>query len=729
MYKVVAGIVASFVIFYAADSMAVPRAFSDSFNRPNSETVGNGWSYFGNNEFDPIIGANRLTTPELSTSPNQSGIFRQYDLTAGAEIHARLTQTNGFGGELSQFSSSVSLFNSRQGTGGYEIYVMRSGSSTDSSRVALFHNNELLEEIYSPFQFNDSLNLKFNYSASDGRLQGRISDAESGWDFNFNQRISPTSSSTVGLRLSAPDVRSPEITKPTFDDFSISAFSTFVPPTFIGPVQQAPTVAAHLKALPSGLQLWSADSNSFSPVALSGDFDPSKKTIVLVHGWNGAKSILGAENPLDGWMKGLARDIDVREHNANVIAYDWYLRANSTDLGAGFVPNGEINREAKSLIDGIRALYSGIEAPQGNVQIIGHSLGAAIGAKAAVCLTGGSVSGVCDAAIAGITTEVPDVERVTLLDAPESKIANDVGGRVNIDGVVKKLAATPGLSVQSVISTLPALGYGKEYPNILNIDISLAGHSGIRDEWYKPTVLPGIFSPVVDTGVGLIFRDLPDGLGYDQSNGSIEADSNLARDYGAGVGLANPYKLTDTRTLGAFSAAVKKVVNFTEEALHSFSPGAGYLDLLPTGEITATTGSPIYAYFDVDIPVEAQYFEMEFNPLKWATEDLLAIYMDGQLVFWIDGAEFRDSWMSTGEIDLLPWLGKSVQFTIGYFSDAPGNSIVYRPISITQLQAVPLPGAGWLFLSAVGLLACDRRRVRSMASNDAMGRGRPQHFI
>jgi len=258
------------------------------------------------------------------------------------------------------------------------------------------------------------------------------------------------------------------------------------------------------------------------------------------------------------------------------------------------------------------------------------------------------------------------------------------------------------------------MGYGKPYRDILNVDIDLTDHSGVRDEWYRPTILPGIFSPFVVIGDEQISRALPFGLGFDQSNSSIEADSNLLRNYGTGVGLINPFNLTSTRTLGSTSAAIKKAIDFSLQTVHSYSPGSGFLDIAPNGEITATTGSPIFAFISLEVSETAQYFEIEFHPLSWETEDLFAIFIQDQLVFRQHGAEFVDSWMLTGEIDLLPWLGDTVELTLGYFSEEAGNSIVYRSAAITELQPVPLPAPIWLLFSSFCALGFARHAKRKV---------------
>lgn len=145
--------------------------FTDDFNRPNSATVGNGWSNTtGNIGGNLAIKNNELTCP----STGGAGIFRPFPFTAPITTTARVKEQNGFGTLLRRYVTSFLVRNNGTLNQGYGVVVVRSDQNFNNSQVILVEDNTQLASIPSTFQYGPEIHVSVTFNL-DGSVTGTVS--------------------------------------------------------------------------------------------------------------------------------------------------------------------------------------------------------------------------------------------------------------------------------------------------------------------------------------------------------------------------------------------------------------------------------------------------------------------------------------------------------------------------------------------------------------------------
>ena len=117
---------------------AQPQSFFDDFNRPDLDTVGNGWREIAGNQTNPLIRGNELTIREVT---GRAGIYRPWTFERPVTVSATLKEKSGYNALPRQYGHS--LLSRHNGTlgGGYGIFFGRSDINYDNSGVTLVDTN------------------------------------------------------------------------------------------------------------------------------------------------------------------------------------------------------------------------------------------------------------------------------------------------------------------------------------------------------------------------------------------------------------------------------------------------------------------------------------------------------------------------------------------------------------------------------------------------------------
>lgn len=447
-------------------------------------------------------------------------------------------------------------------------------------------------------------------------------------------------------------------------------------------------------------------SNSFDQT--SSYFDLGEDTFVIVHGWNGAGSSIakGSFDEIE-WVEEMAQSLRKSEgEDANILAFDWSELANSTSFnpmsvllanssspplniqkqlalyiasgGDWWVPNSEVPEQAGYLANQIKNLFSSdLASNPSKINFIGHSLGGAISAEAMKNL-------------ALLENEDAffdlDLNRLTILDAPENGYAALAGGRVNLDDVITWLSSNvPELAIDNISGAIsgPLGHYGRAYSDAHNTEAAYSSHTGIID-WFVDTINPDDYATNVGYQIGELTS--PHSLGFSLDDNSILEKSNKLTnvggylnivDYDTGVEIdsfKDPYQIVSESSTPRILYQITETDGTVYYSYYSPSEN-GYVIDLDEG-LEMVTGSPIYVYYDLYIPENTVGFKLDFKPETWSDTDVFFLAIDGVSIFSLSGSHFFEDWMSTEFLDVSYWAGTEVMVTYGFLSDYTGHRVL-----------------------------------------------------
>ena len=518
------------------------------------------------------------------------------------------------------------------------------------------------------------------------------------------------------------------------------------------------------------LKVWNPLTKEFDEVRTTGltaNFDPTKDTKVLVHGWNGPGSLPITDYSLTEEHEWLASTAQSLADNAtaagkasNIVVFDWVNAASSFHIEKKFVgspesefviatlaskayaslhpeaasaclaawrdckglgqqewsalfdatsrlategdkgaPDEQIKPQGDVLAAKLAALYGA--SNESKIQMIGHSLGAGVVAYAADSIVS-----------SGLLKQ--NLERLTLLDAPENSVAENLNGKVNLDTVLTKLSEeSPNLAIESMIAQQSLLGnifaYGKEYAiGVINFVADYATHFGtsIAEMFYKPTIDYNTNNATWQGGTA------PENIGFDMS--TEEALERLAND-----------KKSITCTFGSFSlftgpdpfgnplcSDTPKTTGFQVQSaadaqyfVTSLGHGGLFDYTLNGGLPNLVSHSPTYAYADYFVPRNAYGLSIDFIPATWGEGDSFGIWINDYLLYMLDADYFNSAGNWTGVLDISQWAGSWVTLTFGLLAEQEGHTLSVQSIDYLLATDVPEPPAVLLVLMALFILA------------------------
>lgn len=469
------------------------------------------------------------------------------------------------------------------------------------------------------------------------------------------------------------------------------------------PPQTGPTVPPSISTQ-GALKIY---QNGVFSTDVASRFDPTRPTVVLVHGWNkdGHESLGDDTNGFiykacvgGGGQPGA---LNQRTSNVNVLVWDWLDQA-KTDPDQG-VPDEKVWSQAQSLKKSIAQVID-LDTYSQPMQLLGHSLGGGVATETAFYLK---------------TQDDYSVDQLTVFDAPEG------------DGPIEWLGGCRPLGLDPAIEYLASQGlwvdnypsqFGKRYAHSATSIIPTAANVDMRDglpspagpsDWDENHSFPMAWYFGWDSGVSgastpgtLDQNGLPSegvGAGWSNALSLIPGISNRPAEAGTWEMLdrSDPYNIT-----AAWSAAPP--IRLAEELTldDAEASGEAYLGMHGDSQFAfLITSSPVYLFKDISFDDESTAMSFTFfldNPLP---EDTLSLYFEDELLFVAYGSALATGDYDTGLIDIADFAGQSGTLTFIY------NSLVDDQIAgIGNVEVYGVPEPASLLMMGVGALGLLRRR-------------------
>lgn len=499
---------------------------------------------------------------------------------------------------------------------------------------------------------------------------------------------------------------------------------------YIGPAPTPPTVV-QTNRTPSSTELGTQTSGNFK-VFTNGVFtngvalDPSKKTIVLTHGWNSSSA---------DWPSSMASQFVAAGISANIVAWDW------RDDAKQFWPQTALlktpaqgNALGTNLLQALGAGYNQ------SIHFIGHSFGTLVNAGAANYLhTNG---------FAWANTQM------TLLD--EAEIASDLTkvspGAFNL-GWIKPLPDNFAWA-DNYISLVGELHYQNNIVNVIltagqpgvfyaNADAlynDMKNYHAVPCDWYGQTVANPAGSVMGDIwsfernstftspAGGTFFDQQGSGLGLNQIQPAI-ADylhqvnaAAFVRDVGVFLTLkvvnatvqvvgdvaANVIEtaLTDNNqvyqttpaTIGISTYAPATPDFWSPQLIlqnHPFIPPAPLIAFkantpTPKGSSSTPANSPAYAWLPMTIPTNATSMSFDFMIQGDGAGDSFEAALNGTNVFSLATSLIQTNvTMNSGLIDVSAYAGQNVELFLGIVGGNSTNTVL--TVSGIRLYSIASP--------------------------------------
>ena len=197
-------------LFYRA-ALAGPAftSFLDTFARPDSDAVGNGWQDFlDTSPHHLVIRGQRLTTQTYTdATAGTAGVFRPMPRALPITLSAKLTDMNGNAGLSYRFATQIGVLGDGKLGNGYILSFGRSDSNYKNSTVFLNDGQTLVGSMASTFQFTDEIIVQATFH-NDGSITGSVQGGNAEmFSFLFPAYAVQSAGSNVIIRLDMPDGR------------------------------------------------------------------------------------------------------------------------------------------------------------------------------------------------------------------------------------------------------------------------------------------------------------------------------------------------------------------------------------------------------------------------------------------------------------------------------------------------------------------------------------------
>ena len=216
------GIAAILIVGHAASA----ATFTDNFNRPDSSTVGNGWSDVttvvsggGFQLSGTAVGGTVSILNNQATyigSSGVAGIYRPFVFTLPVSVTATFYEMNGFGGLTHRFDDAIAILSNGTIGNGYGLHFGRSDENYFVSDIQLFDGTTVLGTAFSSFQFTSAVTVQATFNA-DGSITGSVAEGAQSSNFSFGTHSIASNGSNFiyGTGSSAGSL------KPRLDDIAI----------------------------------------------------------------------------------------------------------------------------------------------------------------------------------------------------------------------------------------------------------------------------------------------------------------------------------------------------------------------------------------------------------------------------------------------------------------------------------------------------------------------------
>lgn len=217
----------------AFSSLAQTVIFSDSFDRPDAPTVGNGWSSYSSNSqpFEISDGKAEFPYPDAF-----GGIARPLAFTAATTIKVSFSDISGFAGIPFRHSEAIAILSDGNlGDDGYRLSFYRGDANYNDSKISLFDAGVLVDTVNLPssYQFGSVININATF-ALDGSITGMVFDGSNSFSFTFDSHAIQATGDYASFDVSGADSRSYAYHNPQIDDVEFSTAA--VPEPATGPL-------------------------------------------------------------------------------------------------------------------------------------------------------------------------------------------------------------------------------------------------------------------------------------------------------------------------------------------------------------------------------------------------------------------------------------------------------------------------------------------------------------
>lgn len=191
-------------ITMSASTAFAATVFSDDFNRPDSPTVGNGWTDATGAGTALSILNNRLTNATQQFTAVNTPLSESGPITFSADVSG----ANGFGGL--PFRYGTVFYTKSDGTldNGYGVSLGRADANFPS-HVVLQQNGIIIGDLLSSFQFTDVTHIEATINP-DGSVEGVVTDPNNSnnvFNFSFPPRAVSNSGGFFQVELNNFDNR------------------------------------------------------------------------------------------------------------------------------------------------------------------------------------------------------------------------------------------------------------------------------------------------------------------------------------------------------------------------------------------------------------------------------------------------------------------------------------------------------------------------------------------
>lgn len=241
----------------------------ENFDRPDSTSVGNGWSDLTNNVGGTfIIKDGRLQT---SAGAGEAGIYRTLPLTGPNRVTADIFQENS-----NRYVAQFRFANGGQRNQGYGLMFYRGDSSYANSAVILFDGTTEVASRPVTFQFGTSIHVDFTVYP-DGRVEGSVSQGAQSFPFSFVARAFQN----PGDNFAIINEYNSNAVPPRFDNLTVNAAgpATGVP---LAPVLQSSPFTSSTVGRTHAATQWVVVRASDSAVVFNSGDDATNPTSIAL---------------------------------------------------------------------------------------------------------------------------------------------------------------------------------------------------------------------------------------------------------------------------------------------------------------------------------------------------------------------------------------------------------------------------------------------------------------
>jgi murein DD-endopeptidase MepM/ murein hydrolase activator NlpD len=198
---------------------AEAQLFHDDFHRPDSETIGKGWTAhrFPGRDSGLVVAGNRLTTTDSGVG---GAVNRPMPGPLPLRVGLRFTHRNGWGGIPLRQDTHVAVFAKDMVESGYRLSVVRPDANYNLSGVELYDGDQLVTRANSTFQYGPALEA-WVYFGADGSVDGHVTDGTNDFVFQFPPHPIASDGDQFQVVVGSADNRASALILPTVDDVYI----------------------------------------------------------------------------------------------------------------------------------------------------------------------------------------------------------------------------------------------------------------------------------------------------------------------------------------------------------------------------------------------------------------------------------------------------------------------------------------------------------------------------